>query len=219
MKRRPFDRRVSGNLDLQSEAVGAVVMDFPTPLTPSFEVRSTLLSSSLASLRARGLFERYERAQRSPHRNAILHCVAGEWLPIEVAVAHYSVCQSLGLSSDEQIAIGKDVSKRIHDTFLRLVAQVARGVGVTPWTLLAKGNTLRSRLMKGGGIRVIRLARKSARIELAHITLFEIPYFMNAVLGVYQAGVELLASNVAVRVLRAESSHPERLTVLRIDWA
>lgn len=209
---------MSGELDASSASIGAVVVDFPSPLMPTFEVRSTLITSSLASLRARGLFERYERVQRSPHRDTILHCVAGEWLPIEVGEAHYSACDALGLSREEQVAIGKDVSKRIHDTFLRLVAQVARGVGVTPWTLLAKGNTLLSRLMKGGGIRVIRQARASARIELAHITLFEIPYYMNAVLGVYQAGVELLASNVTVRVLRAESSQPGRLTVMRIDW-
>lgn len=210
---------MSGDLDLVSDAVGAVITEFPAPLSPTFEVRSTLITSSLASLRAQGFFERYERAQRTPHRDTILHCVAGEWLPIEVAAAHYSVCEGLGLSRKEQIAIGKDVSKRIHDTFLRLVAQVARGVGVTPWTLLAKNNTLRTRLMKGGGIRVTRVGRNAARIELAQITLFEIPYFMNAVLGVYQAGIELLAANVSVRVLRAESSQPGRLTVLRIEWA
>ena len=198
--------------------MNTVVLEFPAPLEPLSQVRSTLLTSSLASLRTRGIFARYEAVQRSPLRDTIFHCVAGEWLPIEVAVAHYRACDALGLSRDEQVLIGKEVSKRIHDTFLRLVVQVARGVGVTPWTLLAKVNTLRARLLQGGGIRVVRLGRKSARLELAEIGLLGIPYFLNAVLGVYQAGVELLASNVTARVLRAESADPARLCVIRIDW-
>jgi hypothetical protein len=173
----------------------------------------------LASLRARGLFERYDSAQRSAHRAAILSCVAGEWLPLEVGVAHYRACEALGLAREEQMDIGKDVSKRIHDTFLGLVVRAARGVGVTPWTLLAKGNTLQSRLLRGGGSRVTRLAAKAARVELSQTTLLDIPYFLNASMGVYQAGVELLASNVGVRLLRAESNRPGRMTVLRIEWA
>lgn len=195
-----------------------MVLDFPSPIEPVSAVRSTLLTSSLASLRARGLFARYDLAQRSRHRDAILNCVAGEWLDINVAFAHYEACDAIGLSREEQVGIGRDVSKRIHDTFLRLIVKVARGVGVTPWTLLAKSNTLRARLLNGGGIRVTRLGRTSARIEIAEIPLFRVPYFQNAVLGVYQAGVELLASNVTGRLLKAEPSQPERLTVMRIDW-
>lgn len=200
------------------ETESKIVIDFPSPLVPVTKVRSTLITSSLTSLRARGLFPRYDAAQRSVHRNLILSCVAGEWLDLEVARAHYETCEALGLTPEEQYAIGKDVSKRLHDTFLGLVVKAARGVGVTPWLLLAKGNTMQSRLNQGGGIRVTRLSAHAARVEVARCPLMAIPYQRHALLGVYAAGVELLASHVSARILASESENPGHLTVLRLDW-
>jgi hypothetical protein len=200
-------------------AAEQVLLEFPHPLTPVTAVRSTLITSSLASLRQRGLFERYDQLQRTPHRERLLSCVAGEWLDIAVARAHYSVCDALGLSRNEQIAIGKDVSKLIHETFLRLIVSAARGVGVTPWAILRRGDSLQARLNQGGGMRLLRLSEQSARIELAQNSLFEVPYFRNAVLGVYAAGVEILASNVSARIILDESRRPGELLVLRLDWS
>ncbi|MGC4092817.1 MAG: hypothetical protein QM756_34020 [Polyangiaceae bacterium] len=203
---------------LTPDPAAVVVLEFPSPLEALTHIRSTLVTSSLASLRARGLFERYDALQRSVHRETILSSVAGSWLDLEVAQAHYWACDALGLSPAQQIDIGKDVSRRIHETFMRTVVQMARGIGVTPWLLLGKGNSMVARLMRGGGTRVTRLAPKVARVELARHALLDIPYFMNAMFGVYQAAVELLASDVSVRLQRAESMRPEQLTVLRIDW-
>ena len=141
-----------------------VIVDFPSPLLPISEIRSTLITSSLASLRSRGLLPRYDAAQQSSHRETILSCVAGAWLPLEVGFAHYRACDALGLSPELQLEIGKDVSRRIHDTFLSTVAKMARGAGVTPWLLLSKGNVLQSRLYRGGGMRIVRLGNRSARV-------------------------------------------------------
>jgi hypothetical protein len=195
-----------------------VLLEFPKPLEPTRAIRSTLITSSLTSLRARGLFERYLAAQTSPHRQTILQCVAGEWLSEEVGAAHYRACDALGLPIEQQIAIGKDVSRRLHETLMNVVVKVARSVGVTPWTLLVKGNVMQSRLYRGGGVRVTRLAQKSAKVELGMQTLLEIPYYRHALLGVYTAAVELLGSQVTARVLSAESREPGQLLALRIDW-
>jgi len=65
---------------------GEVIIDYPKPLEPVTAVRSTLITSSLMSLRERGLFERYDALQTSPHRQKIMNLVAGEWLPILAAV-------------------------------------------------------------------------------------------------------------------------------------
>jgi hypothetical protein len=195
-----------------------IILDFPQPLAPTTGIRSTLITSSLASLRARGLFERYDVAQTSAHRDTILRCIAGEWLTQEVGFAHYQACDALGLSLEQQINIGKDVSRRIHDTLLSLVVKMARGVGITPWVMLSKGNVMQSRLHRGGGVRVVKLGHKSARVELAGHTLLSIPYYRNATVGVYTAAVELLASDVSTRIIKVESQDPARLLVLRIDW-
>lgn len=195
-----------------------IVLDFPQPLEPTTAVRSTLITSSLASLRENNLFERYDALQRTPHRDTILNCVAGEWLDIAVAFAHYRTCDTLGLTRDEQIAIGKAVSKRIHETFLRTIVTAARGVGLTPWVLLRRGDSLQARLNRGGGIRVIRVAERVARVEVAQSPLLEITYFRNALIGMYTAGVELLGANVTVRLLPTEAKRPGELTTLRIEW-
>lgn len=203
---------------LTARSESEAVVEFPCPLEPITAIRSTLITSSLASLRSRGLLPRYEAAQQSPHRETILRCVAGEWLPLEVGFAHYRACDALGLSPEQQVEIGKDVSRRIHDTFLSTVARMARGAGVTPWLLLSKGNTLQRRLYRGGGMRIVRLGNRSARVQLARQGLLALPYYQNAVVGVYTAGVELLGSDVSCRIMKAESSDPARMFVLRIDW-
>src|SRR6478609_3254903 len=73
-------------------------------------VRGTLLASSIQSLRSRGLFERYSAMLSHNYRDRVLNSVAGEWLDTEIALAHYSACDALGLSVEEQIAMRRDVS-------------------------------------------------------------------------------------------------------------
>jgi hypothetical protein len=197
---------------------GELILDYPRRLETTTSIRSTLLTSSLSSLRARGLFERYDALQTSSHRETILRCVAGEWLPLEVGRAHYEACEALGLDEKQQIAIGKDVSQRIHDTFLSTIVKMARGVGVTPWLLLPKGNVMQSRLYVGGGIRIHKPAPKAARVELARMPLLGIPYVRWGTVGVYAAAVELLAKKVETRIVKTESFDPGRLLVLRIEW-
>jgi hypothetical protein len=172
----------------------------------------------LTSLRERGLFERYDALQTSPHRQKILNLVAGEWLPLEVGFAHYQACDALGLSESEQVAIGKDVSRRVHETFLNLIVKAARGVGVTPWLLLPRGNTMNSRLCVGGGVRIWKVAPKSVRVELARMPHLVVPYVRNGLVGLYAAAVELLAENVTARIVKGKSFDPAQLLVLRIDW-
>jgi hypothetical protein len=197
---------------------GELLLDYPKALEPVTAIRSTLLTSSLTALRERGLFERYDALQTSPHRQKILNLIAGEWLPLDVALAHYRACDALGLSESEQVAMGKDVSRRIHETFLNLVVKAARGVGMTPWILLPRGNNMLGRLCIGGGIRVWKVGPKSVRIELARLPHLAVPYVRNGLVGLYAAAVELLASNVTVRVVKGESFDTAQLLVLRIDW-
>lgn len=182
-------------------------------------MRSTLITSSLASLRTRGLFERYDQLQRSPHRDMILSSVAGAWLDLEVCAAHYRACDALGLDRDEQIDIGKDVSKRIHETFLRTILSAARGIGLTPWVLLRRSDSVQTRLNRGGGVRLTRLSARAARIEIAKHPLADLPYFRHGLLGIYLAAVKLLASNVSGQLLHAESQRPSERTILRIEWS
>ena len=199
-----------------------IVCPFPEPIERLGElthVRATLLASSLQALRTRGHFERYSALLDPKQRDAVLSNVALEWLPVEPVFAHYTACDRLELSVDEQIAIGRDVSRRTHETFLGMLVKVARGVGVTPWIVMPKINSLYQRVFRGGGTQITRIGDKTAKVEMVGLSLLAIPYFRNALLGMYEAGVSLFASNVQVRATSLATLPPEKQFVLRIQWS
>ena len=87
--------------------------------------------------------------------------VVASAIPLAVGIAHYETCDRLGLSLEAQKDIGSDVSRRIHETFLGVLVKMVKGVGVTPWTVLGKGNQLFGRIVKGGGLQVTKWAPKT----------------------------------------------------------
>lgn len=181
-------------------------------------VRGTLLASSMQSLRSRGLFERYTTLLSHSYRDRVLNSVAGEWLGADIALAHYSACDALRLTAEEQIGMGREVSKRTHETFLGLVVKMARGFGVTPWVVLPKINSLYMRIFRGGGIQITRLGPKDAKVQTLGLTPLGITYFRNAYLGMYEAGVGMFASNVQVRPLSLAASPAGKDFTLHLRW-
>jgi hypothetical protein len=197
-----------------------IILPFPEPpekLGRLTHIRGSLLASSIQSLRARGLYDRYYELLAPTLRSAIVDSTAGEWLGLEYAVAHYTACNGLGLSPDEQRGMGRDVSRRINETFLGVVVKMARGVGVTPWVLLLRGNVLYSRVLRGGGLQVTKTATKEARIDIKGCLVMDIPYFRNALLGMYESSLELFAERVVLRALPGDSS-PGTHIALRVHW-
>jgi len=157
----------------------------PTEVT---RLRSTLITTSLQSVRARGHLDRYTTLVDAAHRDTILHLVAGVWQPIAVGMAHYAACNALGLTSQEQIAIGREVGERVQGTFLGVVVRSAKAVGMTPWTGLDQATRLWTRLFVGGTVSVHKLGPKEAAVELGHNPLAGIPYFRAAFRGLLVGG-------------------------------
>lgn len=172
----------------------------------------------MQSLRSRGLFERYAALLVPAQRDAVLNSIAGEWLAREVAFAHYSACDALQLSVEDQMAMGRDVSRRTHETFLGMLVKMARGVGVTPWVVFPKVNSLYVRVFRGGAMQITRLGPKDAKVETLGLSLLAIPYFRNALLGMYEAGVGLFASKVQVRSASLATLPPGKQFVMRVQW-
>jgi hypothetical protein len=198
-----------------------IVVPFPTPLARMetvSEVRSTLIASSLQALKTRDLLGRYTDLLPVEHHQTILHCIAGQWFPLSIAFAHYSACDKLGLTLEQQKDIGSDVSRRIHETLLGVVVQMAKGVGVTPWTVLGRANQLFSRIARGGGLQVTKLGPKDAQIEIARLPLLEVSYFRTAAQGLHQVAVGMFAQRAHVRFVAAKSPVPGELTTLHVSW-
>lgn len=162
----------------------------PSSLGAASAVRSTLIATSIQSLRGRGLYDLYAQRLDDAHRDALVTAVAGAWLPIDAAIAHYEACEALGLDLGEQLAIAMEVGNRVNGTFLGVLVRMARSAGVTPWSALAQSARLYERLFCGGGIAVTRTGPKDARVDLVGNALCDVLYFRVGVRGVYRAALQ-----------------------------
>jgi hypothetical protein len=199
---------------------GEVVLPFSAPppsLGAASAARSTLVTTSIQSLRRRGLYERYARHLTGEQQEAMRMIVAGTWLPMELAFAHYAACDALGLGAAEQTAIAMEVGDRVNGTFLGTVLRMAKSLGASPWSALGQSAKLYERLFCGGGIAVSRKGPKDARVDLIGNPLCTIEYFRTGVCGVYQAALQPLCRRVsALELVARATSHSMSM---RIAWA
>lgn len=159
-------------------------------------VRSTLVVASIQSLRTRRLYDKYAARLAEDHREALTTAVAGVWIPMSLAVAHYRACEAMRLCVGEQLDIALEVGMQLHGTFLGAMLRLAKAVGVTPWAALGYSGKLYERLFRGGGIAVTRTGPKDARVDLVGNPLCEIEYFRIGVRGVYVAALELFCERI-----------------------
>jgi hypothetical protein len=86
---------------------------------------------------------------------------------------------------------------------------------VTPWVALGSARKLYERLCDGGGVWVAKTGPKDARMEVVCNPLVAIPYFRQAMRGLWQAAVELFCiKSYVTEMARTKDSYK-----VRISWA
>jgi len=198
-----------------------VVVPFRVPeqrLGRATQVRTTLLVSSLQSLRRRGHLDEYLGHLPPEHHAVVQAMVAGQWVPIEIGRAHYVACDALGLSQPEVNAIGREVGDRIEGTFIATVVRMAGSAGVTPWTALEQTQRLYDRIFQGGGGTCLsKKGPKDARVQMAGFGIADVKYFAHAMAGVFEVGAELFCTKAYAQVVpRACTANS---VVMDIAWA
>jgi hypothetical protein len=194
-----------------------VIVPFPVPrerLRVPTSIRSTLVASSLRSLREHGYFDRYLAVLEERWREPILNCVAGVWLPLGAGLAHYRACDSLGVSSLEHMAIGREVGDRIQGTFIGTMIRAAKGAGANPWVAFPYTPKLYERLFDGGACQIVRVGPKDAEAEIAANPLLGLAYFRNGLRGMWQTGIELFCR----RAYLAEVDHTDTSCRIKVSW-
>jgi hypothetical protein len=180
-------------------------------------VRSTLLLSSVQSLRAKGLFDRYATHLQPADKDALLNTVAGMWMPMSLGMSHYRACEALGLSLSDATQLGHDVGNRVQGSLLGVLMRAAKGSGVTPWTVLGQIGRLWDRTFQGGGgASLTKLGPKEARAELIGLPLMAVPYFRHAYRGAFIAALELFCEKVYVTEVHNRQSDVSG--AYRISW-
>lgn len=182
------------------------------------QVRSTLLLSSLQSLRARGLHDRYLACLAPTMRAPLAEVVAGVWMPMEVGVAHYRAIDAMALPQDAQEAMGQDVNERVQGSVLGVIARAAKNAGATPWGVIPQMPRMYDRMFQGGGgVEARRLGPKDALIEIVGLPLLDVPYLRGAFRGAFASGLAPFCQRAYVTL--APGAAATGCAAYRLSWA
>jgi hypothetical protein len=187
-------------------AVSEVILPFPANTHPVRGIRTTVIVGSFAVLRERGLFDAYAAALSPESRENLVHVVAGTWIPLELALAHYAACDSLALAPDTIAQMGRGVFDRIRGTLLGTAVRMARQAGVTPWTVLPHLQRFWDRAYQGGGLSVTKLGPKEGRGDVIQARICESIYFRHALRGLLAGVLELFCRKAYVSLLPVQAS-------------
>ncbi|HEX8789686.1 MAG TPA: hypothetical protein VF765_01955 [Polyangiaceae bacterium] len=185
----------------------------PTPLKA---LRSTVVASGINVFRVRGLIDAYSKNLDAKSRDILLTTVAGTWLPVDLALAHFAAVDAIGLTSEQSFDIGATSARRFGETLWGTAMRMTRATGIDPWNVLNIYERLWKRSFDGGGFTVTRHGPKEAFVEIRSIPFARHAYFRDALRGAHQSLLALLARTVYVREV-PRRTHPEGFT-MRISW-
>jgi len=193
------------------------IFSTPKPHLPLRRVRSTLLVASYKMIHAMGRDDDYRRALPREHHAAIVNAVAGTWVDVDVALAHYVACEGLGLSSEEQVEVGRNVGLKLRGTLAGTIVHMSKEVGVDPWTVIPTMPRLWSRVFEGSAILGWRLGPKEARIDAVGMPIVDVRYFRNALRGQCMGMMDLFCTRSYANA-RSAQFEPGTYS-LRLQWA
>lgn len=188
----------------------------PHEVPPVTRVRSTLLLSSRKVLAERGLFERYDAALTPSERQSLERLVAGRWIGIEVALAHYQAIDRLRLPPSEQIALGMAVVSSVQNVLLASVLRMVQSFGMSPWRALTYYSRLWDRLFMGGDMMIEKLGPREAAVSMYSAPLAAIPYYRVAMRGVQEGTLAAVYGWQRIHV--SELAATDRMVKYRIAW-
>ena len=179
--------------------------------------RSTWLTASQGTLRTRGLRERYEAQVAPEHRDVLFNIVAGVWLPMEIARAHYTACDKLALPADELLEVGAEATRKASKTHIAFVANLAQVAGATPWTMLAQTPRIWARTFRGGGaIGVARLGPKDARLDIVGFPVADLRYLRVTMRTIVGGLLELFCERAYAK--EVPTLCDGRILTMRLAW-
>jgi hypothetical protein len=131
-------------------------------------------------------------------------------------MAHYLACDHLELDADTVADLGRATFQRSSGALLGTTTRLATTAGASPWTVLPYFQRFWLRGFDGGGIHVVKLGPKEARIEVARCGFCQSRYFRNALRGLVSGVLDLFCTKSYVHVRPGAT---ESALSLRAQWA
>lgn len=194
---RRYDRAVA-RVSYRPPAASEMVLALPEPIERLRNVRSTILVASVGNIRASGYFDEYVRHVPEQHRAPLFETIAGMWVPLESALAHYAACDALNLPESSQVEFGKRSVERVGQSMVGTAIRMAKQVGATPWTFIPHIQRFWARGYDGGGLAAYKLGPKEGRLDLVECALCESAFFRRALRGWVTHMILLFCSTVYV---------------------
>jgi hypothetical protein len=167
------------------------------------DIRGSLIVSSLETLRALDLFDRYLGCLPAEEHDNVLYILASSWVPIDLAMKHYAACEAMQLTDTELEGIGRHASQRIMGTFLGTLVRTASSLIAPGRVPLMQYPRLWDRLLRGGGCTVSAMGPDDARIESRGVPMFRYRYFRVGYTGLIKGAASMFRSSVHARVRNA----------------
>jgi hypothetical protein len=173
---------MGSSLHGRADGSEAPIVELPGPresIPRATQFRSTWIVAGFDGLRQGGYFDRYAELVGA-HREQLVDCVAGVWLPMHVVRAHYEACERLYIS-DRRYQDMIEAAAQVRRAWHAPVIAGAERAEATPWSVLQTFPRIWSRSADGGAVSVDQLAANRARFEYVRCELLEVPYFRRAV--------------------------------------
>lgn len=197
-----------------------ILLPFPggsaalVPMTT--QVKGTWIASVVRTFRGSTHYDEYLRQLAPESRDAVLGAIAGDWVPIDVLLAHYDACDRMRLPAEEILSIGRAAIQHAQGTLLAISARATARALMTPWTLLAQLQRFWDRFFVGGGVAVHKVGPKEARAELVQFPGCRYRHFQIAMRGVLHPITEMFCQRAYLTDV-PKLGGPTRLAV-KIAW-
>ena len=192
-----------------------IIVPFRENVEPLTAGRSTLLIGAQSVFRAAGTFDQYVANLPEDLRATLTQMTVGQWIPVELLLAHYRACDALTLSARQASEYGRAVLEKTRETWIGTAGRFAREAGATPWSLIPHFQRFWDRGYQGGGIRVVKTGPKEACCDVVEVPLCDVPYYRHATLGLVGAVLELFAQKAYLTHLSGRA--PCTMT-FRMQW-
>jgi hypothetical protein len=157
----------------------------------------------------------YSAALDRADGEALARCMPSDWVPVQLALAHYAALDALRLSAAEVRLVGEAVARRVHDSPVAPLLKLAATSGATPLSALVLLPKLWGRLFVGGGVEIVRTGPKDATARAYKNPLFRSAYFRHGAGGHIELTARLLSVQAYVRPM--PHGAPEGCAY-RISW-
>jgi hypothetical protein len=136
---------------------------------------------------------------------------------VDVALAHYKACEDLGLTSEEQVEVGRTVGLQLRGTLAGTVVHMSKEVGVDPWTVIPTMPRFWGRIFDGATLHGWKLGPKEVRLQTTDMPLVDLRYFRNALRGQVMGMMDLFCTRSYANPL-ATKFEPGTYS-FRVQWA